>query len=167
MERKNRNSSPENGGQEVWLLWQHAADMVMKYLDATLMKQAGISFQQFLVLVTMKAVGGTITATRLSEKLERNPNTLSTILDRMEKGGLVKKIRDQADRRLVRIQMEELGKKKLRETLRTGAKILEKVNTAFTEEEKQNFIYLVGKLDKVTVVELAPAKAAKNKTKAW
>ncbi len=71
------------------------------YIEDKLQTESKISYEKFLVLLLMSSIGKEANATLLSRQLGRNPNTLSTILDRMEKDGLVKKTRDTTDRRIV------------------------------------------------------------------
>ena len=52
--------------------------------------QYGISTQQALALFIIQSLGGSATPSELSRRLMRRPNSISAILSRMEKTGLVK-----------------------------------------------------------------------------
>jgi DNA-binding MarR family transcriptional regulator len=108
----------------------------------------------------MAQEGGQSTATALAEQLTRNPNTLSTILDRMERGGLVKKERDTVDRRLVRVTMTPEGKKKLAECVQVGWKVIEKLTARFSDDELKDAVRLITKLKDAAAEELAADKSA-------
>ena len=61
----------------------------------------------------MKELGETANATEMAKLLDKNTNTISTLLDRMERNGLVKKDRDTQDRRMVFAIMTPKGQKRL------------------------------------------------------
>jgi len=155
---------PDNTQNHFWLLWQHTSNILEKNFDAILVKEKGLSYQQFQVLLALMQNGeNTVpTSTVLARQLDRNPNTLSTILDRMEKGGLVKKIRDQADRRVVRIEVTEKGKQQLIEGIDTGRKIIKVITSVFSEEELKTFNELLEKFEKTTKEKLTPRKVPRE-----
>src|SRR4030042_749606 len=99
-----------------------------------------------MALYMLDRIGVAASATQIAELLDRNPNTLSTILDRMEKNGLVKKVRDKQDRRFVRIVMTKKGTNKLEKTIESGHVIIEKLAASFSEEELKTFASLIQKL---------------------
>jgi DNA-binding MarR family transcriptional regulator len=151
---------------KVWELLQHTNALLLKYADVKFLKERGISYQQFMVLYMMDRIGKSAGATQIAELLDRNPNTLSTILDRMEKGRLVKKVRDTQDRRFVRLVMTKKGKNKLEKTTESGQTIIEELATPFSEEELQTFVTLIEKLLKQTYEVLVPSKVKKQVKKA-
>ena len=75
----------------VWINWYHANRLVVIYSDKNLTKVRGIPYEQFLVLSLMNKLGKNANATELGKILNKHSNTLSTILDRMEEKGLVKR----------------------------------------------------------------------------
>ncbi|MDP2918671.1 MAG: MarR family winged helix-turn-helix transcriptional regulator [Dehalococcoidia bacterium] len=146
---------PQEPRQKVWILFRHTNDLISKYFDDTLTEEKGISYQQFMVLLAMALTGCNATATVLSDQLDRNPNTLSTILDRMQKNGLVKKLRDIPDRRNVRVVMTAKGKARFGEGLKVSVGIIKKLTAAFTDDELETFASLISKLEKATSDEMA------------
>jgi DNA-binding MarR family transcriptional regulator len=79
---------------------------------------------------------------------------MSTILDRMEKRGLVKKARDLPDRRSVRLVVTAKGRRKLKEATGTGWALIERLMSSFSDEELQLFSDLLEKLREKTTEEL-------------
>ena len=147
----------------IWVNWYHTSELVVKYADSRLSKVRGLSFQQFLVLLVMNRMGDNANATEMAKKLDKNTNTLSTILDRMEEKGLVKKIRDTEDRRLVWAVMTEKGKEKLATTMKASWALFEKLTSCFSQEEMKAFDVLLEKLMKSTVKALNPRKTTKKR----
>ena len=149
MKKLNEKYLPKDQGQRTWILWQHVSDLISSYVDTTFFRTHKISYEQFVVLLLVNSIGKEANATLLSRFLERNPNTLSTILDRMEKHSLVKKTRDTIDRRIVYVTLTEKGKKIIKAAQVTGDQLIEKFNDSFSEEERKAFGSFVDKLDKV------------------
>jgi len=149
MKKFNEKYLPKDQGQRTWILWQHVSDLISSYVDTTFFRTHKISYEQFVVLLLVNSIGKEANATLLSRFLERNPNTLSTILDRMEKHSLVKKTRDTIDRRIVYVTLTEKGKKIIKAAQVTGDQLIEKFNDSFSEEERKAFGSFVDKLDKV------------------
>jgi DNA-binding MarR family transcriptional regulator len=74
------------------------------YLD-----EMGITYPQYLVLMVLWE-NDNVSVNQITEKLLLNTNTISPLLKRMEKTGLIKRSRSIEDERSVIIQLEEKGK---------------------------------------------------------
>jgi DNA-binding MarR family transcriptional regulator len=70
----------------------------------------GLTTEQYAVLVTLDYFGATMKVTDIAAWLERSPNSLSMIVDRMVEVGLITGKRDRTDRRLVYVGMTSKGK---------------------------------------------------------
>jgi DNA-binding MarR family transcriptional regulator len=119
----------------LWELMNRTFTLLVKYADVKFLKETGISYQQFLVLLIMDRIGSAATGSQIAGMLDRNPNTLSMIIDRMMEGGLVKRARDMEDRRCVRVIMTQKGKNKLKKTRELGSQIIGQLAETFTDEK--------------------------------
>ncbi|MGD2126184.1 MAG: MarR family transcriptional regulator [Desulfobacteraceae bacterium] len=80
------------------------------YLDSSnSSKQFGLTGSQSGVLRNLLA-HGPLSSAELSRKLYVTPSNMTGIIDRLEKGGWVERIRGQRDRRIVLIALTETGK---------------------------------------------------------
>lgn len=70
----------------------------------------GLTYPQYLVLMVLWENDG-LSVNQITEKLLLNTNTLSPLLKRMEKMGLVERNRSREDERSVIIQLTKNGKK--------------------------------------------------------
>ncbi len=163
MRKLNEKYLPKNEAQRTWILWQHAIDLMGNYINTRLETEYKISYEKFVALLLINSIGKEANATLLSRYLDRNPNTLSTILDRMEKDGLVKKTRDTIDRRLVYVAMTEKGKKIAKAAKLTGDKLIEKFTGVFSDEERQTIRAFTRKLDQVVTDDLIERNAKVKK----
>lgn len=71
--------------------------------------ELGLTYPQYLVLLILWEQDN-LTVSQISEKLFLNSNTLSPMFKRMEKTGLLQRIRNVEDERSVTIKLTEKGK---------------------------------------------------------
>jgi MarR family transcriptional regulator, organic hydroperoxide resistance regulator len=75
-----------------------------------LLKEFGLTYPQFIAMVILWGQDGQ-TVGELGDKLFLQSNTLTPMLQRLEALGYIKRNRDPADQRQVRIQLTEKGRK--------------------------------------------------------
>jgi DNA-binding MarR family transcriptional regulator len=68
-----------------------------------ILKEQGLTMEQYLVLVTIKYYDAPVRITDVARWLERSTNSVSMIVDRMVKAGLLRRVRDKSDRRVVNV----------------------------------------------------------------
>jgi DNA-binding MarR family transcriptional regulator len=67
------------------------------------LSQHGLTMEQYLVLTTIKYHDPPIRIIDVARWLERSTNSVSMIVDRMVKAGLLRRVRDRGDRRVVNV----------------------------------------------------------------
>lgn len=80
---------------------------------------------------------GDLTIGELSQKIGLAFSTTTDIVDRMEKNQLVKRVRDEKDRRVVRIHVLDKGKQIIDEVIHKRQQYLSDVLEGFTEEQTE------------------------------
>jgi MarR family 2-MHQ and catechol resistance regulon transcriptional repressor len=83
------NAEQENAVLRLWLLLRRVGDTLVRCQDSIFSKY-GLTTEQWGVLTAIKA-GGPLRPVDLAGLLERSPNTISMLVDRMVKPGLVKR----------------------------------------------------------------------------
>lgn len=78
---------------------------------------------------------GDMTIGELSNKMYLACSTTTDLVDRMEKNNLVKRVKDPNDRRVVRIQLLEVGERIIEEVIKKRQEYLKEVLKDFTNEE--------------------------------
>jgi len=73
-------------------------------MDQTLREQ-GLTMEQYLVLVNVRYNNAPMRITDLASWLERGVNSMSMLIDRMVKTGLLRRVRDKRDRRVVNVSL--------------------------------------------------------------
>ncbi|MEN2765697.1 MarR family winged helix-turn-helix transcriptional regulator [Ornithinibacillus xuwenensis] len=101
-----------------------------------------ITNPQFIALQWLQEEGD-LTIGELSAKNGLAFSTTTDLVDRMEKNGLVERIRDTNDRRVVRIHVLEKGKRIIKEVIKKRQDYLGEVLETFSEEQTSTLIELL------------------------
>jgi DNA-binding MarR family transcriptional regulator len=92
----------ENPYRRAWILLRQTYTLVSKCEDQTFSEYA-LTTEQYTVLMVMKHIEDPVQVTDVARWLDRSVNSVSMIIDRMVKAGLVRRRRDLPDRRAVRL----------------------------------------------------------------
>ena len=82
----------------------YAAARAMTQAYAKLLTPLGLTYPQYLVMLVLWEEDG-LAVRQLGERLELDSGTLTPLLKRLEAAGLVRRARDRADERMVRIHL--------------------------------------------------------------
>jgi DNA-binding MarR family transcriptional regulator len=93
---------------DLWMMLGRTYRLIAELQD-TESKEFGISRHQTYILFIILALGNNVTATEISRHTHRKKNTVSEILNRMVKNGLVKKVKDPEVKSRKRISVTEKG----------------------------------------------------------
>ena len=129
-----RNSSSVNKDFSLWVLLRQAKDMVLKATQKEL-SQYGISPEEAAVLSIVQFLDNQATPSEISRWLLREPHTVSGILSRMEKKGLLSKIKDLVRKNLVRVTLTDKGQQAYRQS--TKIKSIRDIMSSLSEDERQ------------------------------
>jgi len=77
------------------------------------------------------------------------------MLDRMERQGLVKRIRDLPDRRLVRVVVTQKAMEIMQQATKLGWALMERLTSVYSEEELQILAGLIEKIRERVLEELS------------
>ena len=78
---------------KAWILLRQTYIAVSKCEEAAFAK-VGITLQQYKVLMAIKYINDPVMPTDVARWLDRNSNSITLIIDRMEKDGLVERVRN-------------------------------------------------------------------------
>ena len=88
----------------------YAAGLAFNRLYQNLLGEYDLTYPQFLVLISLQQ-GGTQKVSAIGESLYLESNTLTPLLKRMEKAGLITRQRDKVDERVVQVSLTKAGAK--------------------------------------------------------
>jgi DNA-binding MarR family transcriptional regulator len=130
-----KNYESENTLLRVWLLLHRVRDALALCEDSMLAKY-GITTEQFGVLASVRSRGGSLRPTDLASILERSPNSISMLVDRMVKAGLVKRTRDRVDRRVVNVALTDKGKKAVEPAVPASWEFIQKILSPVSDKDR-------------------------------
>ena len=103
-----------------------------------------ISPRQATILFILSNLGHKATLSELSKNTDRQINTLSQQITRMEKSGLVRKARETPKSALISFELTEKGIDASKNITKTSS--VEAIMSVLTEKERQQLILLLKKL---------------------
>lgn len=133
----------EDPNYKLWVLLHQTRDVFHKVREKEVAKY-GITAVQSAVLFVISANDGETTPGIISNWLLREPHTISTTLTRMEKQGLVNKIKNRGRGGELTIRLTEKGKQTYIET--ANIDIIKEMLSCVSEDERELLRSLLKKL---------------------
>lgn len=99
----------------------------------------GITPDQFTVMRTLLEFAG-ITQSELTEQMSSDPNTVASLLERMEKSGLLERRAHEKDRRAHRLHLKTEGKRKYQKARQVAIALQTEVLGVLPENEREKFL---------------------------
>jgi DNA-binding MarR family transcriptional regulator len=87
----------------------HSTAHAVQRANKPLMDELGLTYSQYLVMVVLWTEDNQ-TVSRIGERLFLDSSTLTPLLKRLEAAGLLRRQRDMADERQVRVQLTKAGR---------------------------------------------------------
>lgn len=125
-----------------WSLLHRVRDVLMRCEDERF-GPYGITSEQYGVLVTLKYMGGSGRPVDIARWLGRAPNSISMLIDRMVKAGLVRRTRDRKDRRAVNVTLTNKAEIALEPATRDGLEFIQNVMSPLLDEELSTVVQLL------------------------
>lgn len=108
--------------------------VIVKHKGREILANFPITPPQFTALLWLEEEGD-LTIGELSQKMYLACSTMTDLIDRMEKNGVVERVRDDRDRRVVRIHLLEKGTEIITEVMEARRKYLENVLARLSDDE--------------------------------
>jgi DNA-binding MarR family transcriptional regulator len=125
-----------------WSLLHRVRDVIMR-CEEERFGPYGITPEQYGVLVTLKYIGESARPTDIARWLGRSPNSVSMIVDRMVKGGLVRRVRSRKDRREVSVVMTSKAESALKPATLAGLEFIQNVMSPLMDEDLGTLVQLL------------------------
>lgn len=114
--------------------------------------QGNLSTSQFAVMEALLHLGP-MCQTDISHKLLLSTGNITTVIDNLEKQGLVRRERNPEDRRFITVHLTQSGQTLIREIFPSHVQAITVEMAALTYEEQQQLGALCKKLGKGVIVE--------------
>ena len=138
-----KDTSVANEAYKLWVRLHQSTHAIQKARDREL-RPLGISTMYAAVLFVVQANDSRATPAEISRWIFRERHTVIGVLNRMEKKGLIRRVRDLDRKNLVRIALTEKGRKAYDESMKT-----EEINRIISVLSKEECRQLDSGLDKV------------------
>jgi len=106
----------------------------------------GISIPQFYIMAAIKYLPAPVKPTDIAKWVDRKMNTVTLVLDQMEKKGLVKRERDLPDRREVQIYLTPKSEELFEKATTPLWEVPNDMLSCLTDEELESLSHIVQKL---------------------
>jgi len=135
------NFDPTDVTVKLWLLAFQTSDM-LRACTEKLFSKYNITTEQYDVLVSAKYLGDRVNITDIASWLIRSTNSVSMIVDRMVKAGLVRRKRDKSDRRVVYVTITSKGENILELANPACWETILEILSPLSDEDRRTFVSL-------------------------
>jgi len=135
------NYERENTVLRLWLLLRRVGDTLTRCQDLIFSKY-GLTTEQWGLLTTIKS-RGPLRPSDLANILERTPNSMSMLIDRMVKAGLVRRTRDRKDRRVVTVTLTSKGETDIQPAVIAGWEFVHEVLSPLSDDEQRDLASMI------------------------
>ena len=134
MQKIKRRLPTKDQNYNLWALLDLTHHAIMKVRRKEFDKQK-VSVTQATVLLIVEALGDKATPAEISQWLFREPNSVSEILSRMKKQGLIRKVNDLGRKNLVRVVLTKEGQEAYYWSAKEEA--VRRIISTLSEEERR------------------------------
>lgn len=106
-----------------------------------------LTYSQFAVLEALYHIGS-MTQGEISGKVLKSTSNLTTVIDNLERDGLVQRERDKKDRRVIHVHLTEAGTGRIEAVLPVHVRALVEIFSVLSVSEQQSLAELCKKLGK-------------------
>ena len=138
-----------------WLM-VHRVDAMLKICEDKLFGEYKLNSERYVVLVTIQYLGGSAKPSEIARWLQRSPNSISMLADRMVRAGLIKRTRDTKDRRVVHLTISDKGKDALKPAILAGWEFIRETLSPLSHEDRRTLISLLKMINYKTLEYLNP-----------
>jgi DNA-binding MarR family transcriptional regulator len=125
--------------------------------DEFVADQVGLNRTDQRALDVLDQEGGTITPGRLAERMGLTSGAITTVLDRLERAGFVRRVRDEEDRRRIHVEVTDLVRDTLWPYYEPMAELGERLFSRYSDQQLElllDFLVTSGELNDRLVARL-------------
>ena len=142
-----RELPPVEQSYNLWVLLSQTRNAILRVRQKEL-DRSNISVAQVAILFAIQSIGDRATPAEIARCILRTPHSVSVVLSRMEKKGLVRKVKDLDRKNQVRVMLTEKGLKAIDHQSSKPESILRIMSDLSEEERQQLSLYLQKLRDK-------------------
>ena len=139
------NLETGNLALKLWFMIHRTHEM-LKMCEDQVSREYKLTTERYLVLVTIKYLDGPVRPTDIAQWLGRSPNSVSMIVDRMVKAGLLRRVRARKDRRVVWLTITSKGETALKPAVMASLKFIQNILSQVSYDDRHTLMRLLDKL---------------------
>ena len=116
---------------------------LLKQCEDQIIGEHGLTTEQYAILVAISYLGEPARITDIAQWLERSTNSISMIVDRMVKAGLVIRRRDTHDRRVVYVSFSSKGENALKPSSQGMFEAVQEHMSELSEKDRNTLLSLL------------------------
>ena len=151
----------ENLNKGAWVILRQVPNLVSRCEDQVFGKH-GLTTERHAVLMAIRQIDGPVRPTDVARWLDLSVNSVSMIIDRMVKAGLVKRTRDRKDRRTVFLTATEKAEKAYVKASAAGWELIQEILEPLSDKDKGTLIKLLETLRDKTYDYLGSGEVAEE-----
>lgn len=132
-----------------WILFHQSYDSMLQCQEKVC-STYGLTSKQHATLITIKELPKPVTIKDLADCFDRDSTSITFIIDRLEKTGLVTRVRDLKDRRSLRVAVTPKGNILLKKAAHAVYELAKDIMTTLSPQELSTLIGLMEKLQERT-----------------
>jgi DNA-binding MarR family transcriptional regulator len=129
---------------------------LLKQCEDRIFEEHGLTTEQYAVLVSIEYLGEPARVTDIARWLERSTNSISMIVDRMVKAGLVRRARDKSDRRVVYVSKTAKAESRFTPATAASFEHVQKILSGMPYKDRLSLFNLLGEVKYATLSCLDP-----------
>jgi DNA-binding MarR family transcriptional regulator len=112
-----------------------------------------VTASQLEALMLLHQAGSAVSMHQLAENQSITPSSATQLVDRLVRMGLVERLREEEDRRLVRVQLTEVARQKFEELMRLHLRSLATVTERLSDDDLRTLVELLARLAQPSSME--------------
>jgi DNA-binding MarR family transcriptional regulator len=149
------NFESDNLVLRLWFMI-HRTHGMLKMCEDRVFSEHKLTTERYVVLVTIKYLDGPVRTTDVARWLGRSPNSISMMVDRMVKAGLLRRVRDRNDRREVRLVITSKGETALEPATLAGWEFIKEILSKVSSDDGHTLMRLLDRLQYEAAIYLNP-----------
>jgi len=113
-----------------------------------------VTASQLEALMLLHQAGSAVSMHQLAEAQSITPSSATQLVDRLVRIGLVERLREDEDRRLVRVQLSEAARQRFEEMMRLHLRSLAAVTAPLSDDDLRSLVELLARLAQPAGAEL-------------
>jgi DNA-binding MarR family transcriptional regulator len=125
----------------LWFL-SHRTHELLRRCEDQVYGEYNLTTEQYTMLAIIKYLDDPVRITDVARWSGRSTNSVSMIIDRMVKAGLVRRVRDRKDRRTVIVTITSKAESALKPATLAGLEFIREVLSPLSSEDRRTFVNL-------------------------